>query len=105
MRMSPPISSTLWRTISAADGVWIDGNYISKCVDIGVSPYASHHIGEIFPDSYKLKPDRWIESPENSSEAVEEARAAVGPFSIGTRACAGRTMAYTEITNTIARTL
>ncbi|KAK6613769.1 cytochrome P450 3A31 [Botrytis cinerea] len=105
MRMSPPISSTLWRTISAADGVWIDGNYISKGVDIGVSPYASHHIGEIFPDSYKLKPDRWIESPENSSEAVEKARAAVGPFSIGTRACAGRTMAYTEISNTITRTL
>ncbi|KAM0164559.1 hypothetical protein ACHAQE_002777 [Botrytis cinerea] len=105
MRMSPPISSTLWRTISAADGVWIDGNYISKGVDIGVSPYASHYIGKIFPDSYKLKPDRWIESPENSSEAVEKARAAVGPFSIGTRACAGRTMAYTEISNTIARTL
>lgn len=70
--MSPPISSTLWRTISAADGVWIDGNYISKGIDIGVSPYAFHHNEEIFLDSYKFKPDRWIESPENSSEAVKK---------------------------------
>ncbi|KAF7959196.1 hypothetical protein EAE96_002711 [Botrytis aclada] len=105
MRMSPPISSTLWRTISAADGVWIHGNYIPKGVDIGVSPYAFHHNDEVFPDSYKFKPDRWIESPENSSEAIEKARAAFSPFSIGTRACAGRTMAYTEISDTIARTL
>lgn len=102
MRMSPPISSTLWREV-CADGIWINGKYIPKGVDIGISPYAFHHNEDIFPDSYKFKPERWVESQD--PELIEKARLAFSPFSLGTRACAGRTMAYTELTDTIARTL
>lgn len=101
--MSPPISSTLWREVCAG-GIHIDGEYIPEGIDVGVSPYALHHNEMIFPDSYKFKPERWIESEENNSEDIEKVRMAFSVFSIGTRACAGRTMAYTEISDTVART-
>ncbi|PQE20485.1 benzoate 4-monooxygenase cytochrome P450 protein [Rutstroemia sp. NJR-2017a BBW] len=97
--------STLWREVSAADGVWIDGVHVPKGVDIGVLPYAFHHNEQISPNAYAFIPERWIESPDSSRGAIENARAAFSPFSIGTRSCAGKTLAYTEISGTIARTL
>jgi len=104
MRMSPPISSTLWREVCKG-GIVVDNRYIPEGVDIGVSPYALHHNENIFPESYKFKPERWIKSEDNSSETFNKAWDAFSPFSLGTRACAGRTMAYTEISDAIARTI
>jgi cytochrome P450 len=104
MRMSPPISSTLWGEVRSG-GIVIDGEYIPEGVDVGVSLYALHHNERISPDSYKFMPDCWIESDQNNKEVIERIRQSFSVFSIGTRACAGKTMAYTEISDTIARTL
>ncbi|KAH7063494.1 cytochrome P450 [Macrophomina phaseolina] len=102
MRMSPPISGTLWREVSG-DTLVMDGEAVPKGVDVGVNPYAVHHNEDIFPDSFTFKPERWIISSDNPKETVEKARHIFSVFSFGTRACAGRNMAYTELSDTIAR--
>ncbi|KAI9788798.1 MAG: hypothetical protein M1816_006579 [Peltula sp. TS41687] len=104
MRMSPPISGTLWREVCPG-GIDLDNHHIPAGYDIGVNPYAVHHNEELFPNSYTYKPERWIESETNPNEAVERARFAFSPFSLGTRACAGRNMAYMELTDTLAKTV
>lgn len=103
LRMSPPISGTLWREVTSND-FNVDGEHIPKGADIGVSPYAFHHNEDIFPDSFRFNPDRWIISEDNPKEAVDAARHMFSAFSIGSRACAGKTMAYTELSDAIART-
>ena len=102
--MSPPISGTLWREVCPG-GIDLDNNHIPQGYDIGVNPYAVHHNEELFPDSYTYKPERWIVSNDNPKEAVERARFAFSPFYLGTRACAGRNMAYMELMDTLARTV
>ena len=102
--MSPPISGTLWREVCPG-GIDLDNNHIPQGYDIGVNPYAVHHNEELYPDSYTYKPERWIVSDDNPREAVERARFAFSPFSLGTRACAGRNMAYMELMDTLARTV
>lgn len=83
----------------------IDNEFIPEGYDVGVSLYAVHHNEELFPDSYTFKPERWILSETNSPETLEDARHAFNPFSIGARACAGRNMAYMELSDTLARTI
>ena len=102
--MSPPISGTLWREVRPG-GIDLDSNHIPPGLVIGVNPYVVHHNEDLYPDSYTYKPERWIESQHNPKEAVERARFAFSPFSLGTRACAGRNMAYMELTDTLARTI
>lgn len=102
--MSPPISGTLWREVCPG-GISIDDDFLLPGIDIGVNPYAVHHNEDLFPDSYAYKPERWIVSKENPKETVERARLAFSPFSLGTRACAGRNMAYMELSDAIARTI
>lgn len=96
MRMSPPISSSLWREV-IVDDFTVDGQHVPRGTDIAVSPYAFHHNEEIFPKSYTFDPERWIPSSDNSKETIEATRHMFSVFSIGTRGCAGKTMAYTEL--------
>lgn len=103
MRMSPPISGTLWREVCPG-GINLDGEHIPTGVDLGVNPYAVHHNKDIYPEPSVFKPERWIISEDNPKEAVEAARHAFSPFSLGTRSCAGRNMAYMELTDTLAMT-
>lgn len=44
-------------------------------------------------------------SEENPKEVVEQARLAFSPFSLGTRSCAGRNLAYMELSDAVARTI
>jgi cytochrome P450 len=63
------------------------------------------HNEEYFPDSFKFDPERWIVSDINPKERVEMAREAFLPFSMGPRGCPGKTMAYMELSNTMAKAL
>ncbi|KAA6416353.1 MAG: Cytochrome P450 [Lasallia pustulata] len=102
--MSPPISGTLWREVCAGGHV-IDNEYVPAGYDVGVNPYAVHHNEDCFPDSFTFKPERWIPSADNPEKDIERARRAFSVYSIGSRACAGRNMAYTELGDSIARTM
>jgi cytochrome P450 len=106
LRMSPPVGAALWREVSpGTGGITIDGIYVPEGSEVGVSIYAIHHSEEYFPDSFTFSPERWIVSKYNPKESVEHTRRAFAPFSLGSRGCPGRTMAYMEISNVLAQTM
>ncbi|KAK7753336.1 hypothetical protein SLS62_004626 [Diatrype stigma] len=105
LRMSPPSLATLWREQDASDDSGapfvVDGHAIPRGTQVGVSLYSLLHNEEYFPDSFAFKPERWLAMEEESAEM----RRAFVPFLIGDRACAGKAMAYMEVSLTLARTL
>lgn len=122
MRMSPPASGTLWREVNSATadhaqpgsdgrvprtGTHIDGHFVNEGADVGVNIYAIQHNEEYFPDSFAYKPERWLAADESDKERerLRTMRRAFVPFSLGSRGCAGKTMAYMEAQMTLARTM
>ncbi|KAI0509330.1 cytochrome P450 [Xylaria bambusicola] len=108
MRISPPAPGTLWRELSSTETStepWIvDGHIIPPGVQVGVNTYATHHNEEIFSDSFEFKPERWND-PDIPQEQKELMNAAFQPFSIGTRSCAGKAMAYLQSSIVLARSI
>ncbi|OSS44299.1 hypothetical protein B5807_11133 [Epicoccum nigrum] len=104
LRMSPPVSSALWREVTS-DTFEVDGIHVPKGMDVGCSLYAFHHNEKLFPDSYTFNPDRWLVSETNPAEQVAELRKYFNPFSLGTRVCSGMNFTLTELADSIATTV
>ncbi|KAI1413413.1 cytochrome P450 [Hypoxylon sp. FL1857] len=113
LRISPPSLATLWREQDKDDNdsspLFIDGNVIPRGKQIGVNLYSFHHNEEYFPDSYSFVPERWIEptlpeSPESRAARIRMQEAFM-PFLVGSRSCAGKAMAYCEISIVVAKLL
>lgn len=106
LRMSPPVSTTLWREKNPLDQkpLVIDGHVVPSGTLIGVNTYAIHHNEQYFPNPFSFLPERWLHNADND-QARKVARAAFAAFSIGPRACAGKSMAYLEISLVVAKTL
>ncbi|KAI1751863.1 cytochrome P450 [Xylaria castorea] len=105
LRMSPPGPGILWREQDSNDvsnrPLVIDGHVIPPGTVFGVNTYSIHHNEDYFPHSFVYSPDRWLGS--KNSEHANLVRDAFVPFSIGSRACAGKTMAYREIGLVLAK--
>ena len=105
MRMSPPTSGFPWREVEQG-GALVAGEYFPCGYDVGCCLYAVHHNEAYFPDSFRFMPERWIESdPTISSEQRQLAAGALKPFSLGPRACAGRSLAILELSLTTEKIL
>lgn len=107
--MSPPTLASLWREQDANDDSGepfvVDGHVIPRGTQVGVNLYSLLHNEEYFPDSFSFKPERWLEgSSEDNGESTIMRKAFV-PFLVGDRSCAGKAMAYMEVSLTLARTL
>ena len=102
MRMSPPGVSEGIREVLPG-GITIRGHFIPAGLNVGTALYALHHDQGIFHDPFVFRPERWIVSETVSAEAVAEVNAAVFPFSIGSRGCPGKRLAYQEMTTAMAR--
>lgn len=99
MRLTPPIPMLLPREVCEG-GAQVLGEHFPQGTVIGVPTYALHHSEDIFPDAFSFKPERWL---EGFGEQLARQRAAFVPFSIGPRACIGRSVALMELHVTIAR--
>lgn len=105
MRMTPPIPTTLWRQLPESDfeqPLVIEGQLIPPGTEVGVNIYTLHHNEEYFPDSYLFDPERWLEEDPARKKLMHDA---FTPFSIGSRGCGGKGMAYQETSIAIAKTL
>ncbi|KAI0411106.1 cytochrome P450 [Xylaria grammica] len=106
LRMSPPITGTLWRQQAAHRGdsepLVIDGHIIPHGTQIGVNIYSLHHNEEYFPRPFEYIPERWL---PGHPEYETTNRNAFAAFSVGPRGCAGKPMAYLEASLVIAKTL
>ncbi|KAK7967308.1 cytochrome p450 domain-containing protein [Apiospora aurea] len=107
LRMAPPSLTTPWREQAADDPergtapLVIDGHVVPPGTQFGVNLYALHHNEEYFPDAFTFKPERWLESDDPG----DKQHRAFAPFLVGPRSCAGRAMAYLEVSLTMAKTL
>ena len=105
MRMSPPTSGSPWREVEQG-GALVAGEYFPCGYDVGCCLYAVHHNEAYFPDSFRFMPERWIESDLTiSPEQRQLATGALKPFSLGPRACAGKSLAILELSLTTAKVL
>lgn len=106
MRMSPQAPGTLWRELSTTDAStepWVvDGHVIPLGVQVGVNTYTTHHNEDFFPESFAIKPERWTD-PSIPEAQMKIMRDAFQPFSIGTRSCAGKAMAYLQASLVLAK--
>ncbi|KAI0198007.1 cytochrome P450-like protein [Astrocystis sublimbata] len=108
LRLNPPIPGPLPREVTGS-GVWVGGHFFPKRVELSVSNYSLHHNEDYYPEPFAYKPERWTEKPcagetkEEAANRVLLARSAFCPFSVGPRACIGRSLALKEITIVIAR--
>lgn len=118
MRLSPPVPGVLPRT--ALEDVVIDGCKIPKGCDVGVSTWSMHRNPKHFVKPLEYDPYRWLRGGQvddsskysdvaqdiDEKAALNEtanARAGYAPFSIGTRSCIGRALAYSELDCAVAR--
>uniref|UniRef100_A0AAR5P6I3 Cytochrome P450 n=1 Tax=Dendroctonus ponderosae TaxID=77166 RepID=A0AAR5P6I3_DENPD len=77
--------------------VALDSLTIPTGTNIFVSPYATHHLPEIYPEPSKFNPDRF------SSENIKKIHPfGYLPFSIGPRNCIGYKFAYLEMKTIVA---
>ncbi|EAW08883.1 cytochrome P450 [Aspergillus clavatus NRRL 1] len=111
MRLAPAVPGAPPREILEG-GASVDGVFLPAGTDCGTPTYSVHRQAEYYPEPETYIPERWIEgatcktateSWQVSKEAVEVARRAFCPFSIGPRGCIGKSMAFMEMRLTIAR--
>ncbi|GAW13553.1 hypothetical protein ANO14919_029400 [Xylariales sp. No.14919] len=104
LRMSPPVSGTPWRELrSGEDGpLIVDGHVIPRGTQVGVSIYSLHRNENYFSDPDVYLPERWLVEDEAVRSKMNSAFAA---FSSGSRGCAGKAMAYLEVSLVVAKTL
>lgn len=102
--MTPPLPGTLWREGLSQPNTGpliVDGQVIPEGVQVGVNTYAILHNGEYFAEPFVFKPERWLEGAEPGAANRE----AFVPFSLGSRGCLGKSMAYLEASITVAKML
>ncbi|KAJ5973642.1 benzoate 4-monooxygenase cytochrome P450 [Penicillium waksmanii] len=94
LRIYPPGSQGFPRV---SPGVSIDGVWVPAGTEVYTSAWTVTHDEANFHDPHTFKPERWID-PE-----CTDIKEASQPFSLGTRACLGRNVAYMEVNLILAR--
>lgn len=80
----------------------IAGHVLLKGMDVATCCYAIQRNPAYFPNPNEFIPERWL--PENQSEeALKLAKRAFIPFSLGSRGCLGKSIAYMELTTALAQ--
>lgn len=109
LRIAPSSLGTLWRQQdtstppNAKKPFIVDGHVIPPGVQVGINPYTLMHNEEYFPEPFTFKPERWL-GPEDSPQ-MRTMRRAHAPFALGDRGCAGKSMAYLEISLMLVKSL
>jgi cytochrome P450 len=91
-------------------GLYLDEDHFFPAGTVlGVPTYALHHDEEYFARPFQYDPSRWLLRENGgegvSAEVMTHQRKAFVPFSLGPRACIGRSLAIVELEISIARVL
>ncbi|KAL7271917.1 hypothetical protein RUND412_005300 [Rhizina undulata] len=98
LRLSPSIPGAMPRVVLPG-GLQIGTEFFPAGVHLGVSNYALHHNPLYYPSPHEFNPSRWLD--EDGKMAGDYS--AFAPFSIGSRGCIGKRLAYIEIELVMAR--
>ncbi|ANB11684.1 hypothetical protein AWJ20_4505 [Sugiyamaella lignohabitans] len=99
MRLAPPVPGILPRLV--LNNSVISGYRVRAGIEVGVTTYAMQYNPKFFPDPHQFRPERWLDDPHEA----EVGRSAFAPFSVGSRGCIGRSLAYVELEMAVARTV
>jgi cytochrome P450 len=77
-------------------------NILLKGTDVATCCYSIQRNPVYFPNPNKFIPERWL-SENQSEEALKLAKRAFVPFSLGSRGCLGKNIAYMELTTALAQ--
>ncbi|KAI8633016.1 cytochrome P450 [Xylariaceae sp. FL1651] len=113
LRISPASLAFTWRqqdstVIQAGEPLIVDGHVIPPGTEVGVNLFSLLHNADYFPEPFTFQPERWLTPEQDTPEQLEArtaARHAFQPFSLGDRNCAGKPMAYLELSLVLARTM
>ncbi|KAI1206783.1 putative cytochrome P450 [Annulohypoxylon truncatum] len=78
-------------------GATVDGHWVPAGTEVYTSTWSVSHDKRYFADPDEFKPERWI-NPE-----CEDVKEASQPFSLGYRACIGRSFAFVEMSLVLAK--
>lgn len=101
LRLTPPATAFVPREVLGA-GIKVEGHHVPAGVVVGVTAYPLHHNPKYYPDPESYQPSRWLVEEGTSEEAVQLAKSAFCPFSIGPRQCIAKNMAYAELSLTLS---
>jgi cytochrome P450 len=106
LRMSSPVSGTLWRELASDEAskgpLIVDGHVVPPGTQVGVNTYSLHHNENYFPEPFIFRPERWMVEDKDKLRTMHNSFAA---FSTGARGCAGKPMAYLESSLVVAKIL
>ncbi|KAK8080844.1 cytochrome P450 monooxygenase aflU [Apiospora hydei] len=97
LRLTYGVSTRNPRIARDEDLVYQKGSYnyvIPKGTPIGMSSVMQHHDEAVFPESYKYKPERWLDAAGERNHELEKY---LFTFSKGTRQCLGMNLALCEL--------
>lgn len=101
LRLAPPIAAPLWREM-CRHGDAVAGIVLPKGTDVATCIYSIQRNPAYFSDPNEFKPERWLSEYENESW-MQLAKKAFVPFSLGSRGCIGKNLAYQEISTALAQ--
>ncbi|KAL4902121.1 hypothetical protein BDW74DRAFT_169636 [Aspergillus multicolor] len=102
MRISPAVPATaMYRHVNPG-GQTVDGDHLPAGCYVAAGIYIAHHNEDIFPRPFEYIPERWIVDEHTTQEQLDMRLKMWLPFSIGPRACIGKTFAQTLISVTVA---
>ncbi|KAF7924911.1 hypothetical protein EAE99_006388 [Botrytis elliptica] len=112
LRLCPPVPMPLPREVLPG-GLQVNGHQFQEGTIVGVPTYSLHHSAQHFDQPYVYDPTRWMikgskgtdENEGRTEEEVSKARKAFAPFSLGPRACIGKSVALYELQVGVARAL
>jgi cytochrome P450 len=106
LRISPSAGSALWREVLEG-GLNVDGLILPAGCEVGVGIYSIHHNRAYYPHPFNYRPERWLpgEGDHVMQDELKAAHDAYSPFSVGPRACIGKSLALMELMLTMAHVL
>ncbi|KAI9878962.1 MAG: hypothetical protein M1830_010016 [Pleopsidium flavum] len=96
LRIFPPLPLGLPRVVPEG-GDTIDGHFVPSGTIVNTNPFAASMSWANFKDPWKFDPERWLGA--NDIDLVEASQ----PFSVGTRACLGRSLGWMELHTSLAK--
>ncbi|KAL7916750.1 putative cytochrome P450 oxygenase [Trichoderma velutinum] len=105
MRSYPPGPTIPPRRTPRGQYTTIAGYEIPSWTSVGVHPLSTTHSPANFHLPDEFIPERWLPSAINDSSSpyYNDKRESVQPFSVGSRACLGKGLAYNEMRVILAR--
>jgi cytochrome P450 len=111
LRLSPSVPTHLPRMVVKRPGITIAGRFIPAGTIVGSSAYVLHRNLEAYPQPDAFKPERWIVQERAATDSLQHpdqvalAKEAFCAFSLGSRGCVGKSLAYMELAIALGRLL